>query len=42
MSFVKLAWIICGGIWAVVILVFVALVIVIRIKNRRGRDDQNE
>lgn len=39
MSFVKLAWIICGVIWALVIIGFFALVIVNRIRNRRGRDD---
>lgn len=39
MNFVKLTWIICGGIWAVVIIGFVALVIFNRIRNRKGKDD---
>lgn len=39
MSFVNVAWIICGIIWALVIIGFFALVIVNRIRNIRGRDD---
>lgn len=35
----KIAWIVCGGIWALLIVGFIALVIIRRIKNRNGRGD---
>lgn len=36
----KVFWIICGVIWAVVILGFIGLCVFNRIKNRRRRDDK--
>lgn len=39
MGLTKIMWIICGIIYAVLILGFIALVIYNRIKNRKGRDD---
>lgn len=39
MSLTTISWIICGIVWAVVIVGFVALVIVNRIRNRKRKDD---
>lgn len=39
MSIVKISWIVCGIVWAVVIIGFFVLVIYNRIRNRKGKDD---
>ena len=39
MSLSKIMWIVCGVIWAVLIIGFVVLVIINRVKNRRRKDD---
>lgn len=39
MSIFKISWIVCGIIWAVVILGFFGLVIFNRFRNRKGKDD---
>lgn len=39
MNIVNILWIVCGIIWVIVIVGFFVLVIVNRIRNRKGRDD---
>ena len=39
MNLKTIMWIVCGVIWAVVILGAVALIIVNRIRNRKRKDD---
>lgn len=39
MNIVNILWIVCGIIWAIVIFGFFVLVIVNRIRNRKGKDD---
>lgn len=39
MSITKIMWIVCGVVWALVILGFFGLVIFNRIRNRKGKDD---
>lgn len=39
MNIVNILWIVCGIIWAIVIVGFFVLVIVNRIRNRKGKDE---
>ena len=39
MDLMKIMWIACGCIWAVVIIGFIATVAVNRIRNRQRKDD---
>lgn len=40
MNLTTIMWIVCGGIWGVVIVGAVALIIVNRIRNRERKDDK--